>query len=233
MARAIGRDERQAHASPSCPTQRTAATGVTSSSPQADAVRLRRRWMSVIALVVAACSGVAPIASTNDASANSSTLWQVVEALVRGMPFSVARVEAVLHNRLDDDAQRSNEAFRFYKNAYKNKSDAVSLNGGVIVRDLDLRVRRSPPHSAFLVLGLAGRCITLDELRKHYADLRITGVPRDGSADEATTYSSSASWGASILRIQGVASKVRRVRVVRSRRAAMSTRKRRRVPVER
>lgn len=121
--------------------------------------------------------------------ATSLTLWQAIDALVARMPFSVEGVEAVLPGRLREDEQRGNDAFQFYK------GNLIQLDSGVVIRNVDLRVRRSPPHPAFLVLNLQGSCITLEMLRSHYPGLHITDVPRGHSQEESTTHSLDAPWG--------------------------------------
>ena len=105
------------------------------------------------------------------------------------MPFSVGGVEAGLRSRLRLDGQRSNDAFQFYRSA------SVSLSGGRSISNADLRIKRTSPYPAFLVLKLAGSCVTAREVREHYAELRITHVPSGRSPDETTTYSAQASWG--------------------------------------
>lgn len=119
----------------------------------------------------------------------SLTLWQAVDALVARMPLSVERVEAVLPGRLSKDEQRSNDAFQFYTGNF------IQLDSGVVIRTVDLRVRRSPPHPAFLLLNLQGSCITLEVLRSHYPSVHITEVPRGHSDEESTTHSFEAPWG--------------------------------------
>ena len=148
-----------------------------------------RLWMAVIAVAIAACTGVPPAQRKNDMTATSLTLWQAIDSLVARMPFSVEGVEAVLPGRLSEDEQRSNDAFQFYK------GNLIQLDSGVVIRNVDLRVRRAPPHPAFLVLNLQGTCITLEVLRSHHPTLHITGVPRGHSAEESTTHSLEAPWG--------------------------------------
>lgn len=145
--------------------------------------------LACVSGAVASCAALVPSAATNDTTAQPVDIWRTIDELRAQMPLSVASVEAAISVSLTDEKQQHNDWFQFYK------SNAIALDDAVVIRSADLRVRRTPPHPALLVLNLEGRCITIDEVRGHFAPLRITGVPRGHSREELTTHSFAASWG--------------------------------------
>lgn len=122
------------------------------------------------------------------------TLWQTIDALAQQIPFTRAKVEAVLMTHLvEKDTSGSpfpNTAFRFYV-----AGRTVRLSDGVVISNVDLRIRRRAGHPGFLVLNLNGACIGLDEIRAHYEDIKLTFPPRPDSADPSTGYSVFLPWG--------------------------------------
>lgn len=122
------------------------------------------------------------------------TLWQTIDALAQQIPFTRAKVEAVLMTHLvEKDTSGSpfpNREFQFYV-----PGRTARLSDGVVISNVDLRIRRRAGHPGFLVLNFNGACIGLDEIRAHYEDIKLTFPPRPDSADPSTGYSAFLPWG--------------------------------------
>lgn len=118
------------------------------------------------------------------------TLWTAIDALAAALPFTKSRVETTLGVTLADSANRSNHLFYLYGSA------PVTLADGVVLANVDLRIRREAGHPGFMVLELGGACVPLAEVRRHYGELTITGVPRGHSEHETTAHTSYRPWGA-------------------------------------
>jgi hypothetical protein len=138
--------------------------------------------------VLAGCSTTAE-SQGKKMMTSQMTLWQVIETLAKQVPFSKAKVESVLSIRLLESDERSNDVFQFFK------GESIELMNGIAVSGVDLRIKREGPHPGFLVLGLQGSCIGLEEVRKYYSNLEITSTPRGGSLDEVTAHSTQQPWG--------------------------------------
>lgn len=123
----------------------------------------------------------------------SMTLWQAVDALAQQIPFTRGNVESVLSTHLvEKDTSKNpiqNTTFKFYT------SGPVRLSDGVVISNVDLRVRYKAGHPGFLVLNLEGSCIGIEQVRSHYSDLKLTYPPRPDSKDAFTGYSTFPSWG--------------------------------------
>ncbi|MEF3062924.1 hypothetical protein V4C85_24170 [Ralstonia solanacearum] len=117
------------------------------------------------------------------------TVWQAIDALTQQIPFSKTKIENLLSTQLIETDEGGNDVFQFFK------SNPIKLSDGVVIEDVDLRIKRTGPHPGFLVLSVGGSCIGIDTVRTHYSDLRITDTPRGHSLDEVTSHSASLPWG--------------------------------------
>ncbi|MCC8397430.1 hypothetical protein LJ656_33240 [Paraburkholderia sp. MMS20-SJTR3] len=123
-----------------------------------------------------------------------TTLWQTIDTLVEQIPFTKAKVESVLMTQLaEKDASRRaipNTAFEFYVGG------PIGLLDGIVIGNVDLRIRREPGHPGFLVLNqFSGACISLATVRAHYGNLKMTDYPRGRSAYETAAFSAILPWG--------------------------------------
>lgn len=76
-----------------------------------------------------------------------------------------------------------NEYTAFYS------SEDVALTGKIKISHLDLRVSKDEKAApAFLSFEVTGDCITLDDVKEHYSNLRLTDYPRGESPEEKTYY---------------------------------------------
>ena len=92
-------------------------------------------------------------------------------------------VDTVSQYPLSLTLNNQNEYVNFYQ------SDAVVLDDGSQIDDIDVRLRRIPKEqSAFISFSLKGQCITLAQVRQHYSPLKITDTPRGHSVYEVTSY---------------------------------------------
>lgn len=117
------------------------------------------------------------------------TLWQAIDALSHQIPFSKVKVEKLLSTHLTETDEGGNDVFQFFQ------SNPVKLLDGVVIENVDLRIKRIGPNPGFLVLNTGGSCITIDDVRTHYKDLRITDRPRGRSLDEVTSHTTTLPWG--------------------------------------
>jgi len=118
------------------------------------------------------------------------TLWQVIDALVQTLPLSKQMVETILSTQLVE-YEDANPFFHFFK----FQSPPVALTEGVVILDVDLRISKRGHHPGLLGLKIDGACVTLDQIRARYDQLKVTGHPRGGSLDEQWAYSQILPWG--------------------------------------
>ena len=114
-------------------------------------------------------------------------LWRVVDALARQIPFSKQKVETLLSTRLSDKNSTPYTTFL--------EGSGPELKEGVTISHIDLRLKPSGTGPGFLVLDIGGACVTVDQVKAHHENLRVTGLPREGSPDEETYYSKILPWG--------------------------------------
>ena len=119
------------------------------------------------------------------------TLWQVIDALAQQIPFSKQKIETALSTQLVEYDEPSNRFCHFFK----LQSPPVVLAEGVEISDVDLRIKRRGVDPGGLGLKIGGACITLDQIRVRYDQLKVTGHPRGGSLDEQWAYSQILPWG--------------------------------------
>lgn len=119
------------------------------------------------------------------------TLWQAISILAQQVPFTKAKVETVLSTHL---IEKPGDYFGKDVSQYF-KSVPVELDDGVLISNVDLRVKRTGEDPGFMVLEIEGACVTLKQVRSHYSTLTITGSPRGRSLDDATSHSTEFPWG--------------------------------------
>ncbi|MEQ6352741.1 hypothetical protein [Ralstonia pseudosolanacearum] len=117
------------------------------------------------------------------------TLWQTIGTLTKSAQCSQTKIENLLSTQLTETDEGGNDVFQFFK------STPIKLSDGVVIENVDLRIKRAGPHPGFLVLSIGGSCIGIDAVRAHYNDLKITDTPRGHSRDEVTSHSAMLRWG--------------------------------------
>jgi len=120
------------------------------------------------------------------------TLWQTIDTLVQQIPFRRAKVERVLGIALFDSDPRQ---FIIEPSFQPLEGGPVRLADGIVIENIDLRVRPQESHPGFLAVDLIGTCISLDTVRAHYGTLAITDYPRGRSLDEVTSFTAILPWG--------------------------------------
>ncbi|VTP14422.1 hypothetical protein PUATCC27989T_02282 [Phytobacter ursingii] len=105
--------------------------------------------------------------------------------------FIVSIKAATRHLTIDTVAQFPLSLTLDNQNEYVNfyQSNAVLLDDGSQINDIDVRLRRIPKEqAAFISFSLKGQCVTLAQVRQHYSPLKITDTPRGHSVYEVTSY---------------------------------------------
>jgi len=114
-------------------------------------------------------------------------LWRVVDALARQIPFSKQKVETLLSTQLKE---KSRNDYTIFLEGVGGEPDK-----GVIISNIDLRLKVTGEDPGFLVLSIGGACVTVEQIRARYGDLEITEMPRSGLPNEQTHYSKFLPWG--------------------------------------
>ena len=148
----------------------------------------RRRLLIGVAGWLAGCTKTIESQGNEMAmTTNLMTLWQAIDALVKQIPFSKLKVEAVLSARLDE-VQRGTYTL-FLEGGPSDLADAIRI------AKIDLRLGFEPGDPGFLVLNVDGACVGIEQVRTQYSNVEITGMPRGRSFDEKTTHSVQLPWG--------------------------------------
>jgi hypothetical protein len=139
--------------------------------------------------VFAACTPEGPTDADNEAMG----LWETIDALTQEIPFSQKGVETALSTQLTEKPLGSgNDQFHLFE------SQPVTLADGVIISNVDLRIKREGDHPGFLVLEMdvtGGTGVTLEQVQEQYSELTLTSIPSGNSPDEEFSYSQVLTWG--------------------------------------
>ncbi|WP_230953161.1 hypothetical protein [Burkholderia stagnalis] len=119
---------------------------------------------------------------------SAMTVWQTIDALVRQLPLSKARVESTLRTSLSENG-RNDYTVRL------GSDRPIQLAGDIRITEIDLRFSEKRRFPGFLVLSLDGNCIGIDAVRAHYGEIPITDVPHGHSLEEETVHSARQPWG--------------------------------------
>jgi len=142
----------------------------------------------VVALSLLMAAGVAGEERT-DASMD---LWKTIDALTQQIPFSQQKVETALSTQLAEKPLGSgNNLYHLFE------SQPIALADGVVISNVDLRIKRSGDHPGFLVLVMDetdGAGVTLEQVQAQYSQLAITDIPRGDSLEEEFSYSQIFPW---------------------------------------
>jgi hypothetical protein len=117
------------------------------------------------------------------------TIWQLLSALEPLMPFSAEKLETATGSKFDV-AQRDDHFINYV-------AGGQSLEGAVAIDKMNLMLRppaRFDEKSAF-AMELSGACITLEDVRGHYADLHQSASARGRSPQEVTVWRCDRAWG--------------------------------------
>jgi hypothetical protein len=140
---------------------------------------------TIFVLVLTACD--------KDADSGDMDLWKTIDALAQEIPFSQEAVETVLSAQLTEKPLGSgNDLFHLFE------SQPVTLPDGVIISNVDLRIKREGDHPGFLVLEMDvtdGTGVTLEQVQAPYTKLTLTNTPRGDSLEEEFSYSQDLRWG--------------------------------------
>jgi len=121
---------------------------------------------------------------------SSKSLWQIIDALAQQIPFSKQKVEAVLGVQLVKTEHASSSYFDIFKN-----KQPIHLTEGAAISGVELRIKCGGKDPGLLFLHIDGVCITKDQLKVRYDQLRIIQHPRGESLEETTVYSPDLPWG--------------------------------------
>jgi hypothetical protein len=121
------------------------------------------------------------IAAPAEAKIPTKNLWDFIVYIKAATRHLM--VDTVSRYPLSLTLNNQNEYVNFYQ------TDAVLLDDGSHIDDIDVRLKRIPKEqSAFISFSFKGQCITLSQVRQHYSSLNITDTPRGHSLYEVTSH---------------------------------------------
>ncbi|MBN3745502.1 hypothetical protein G3N96_08645 [Burkholderia sp. Se-20373] len=155
----------------------------------------RGRGAAIVATLLLAMSlGVTPACSEGSKKMHTTvqlSLWQVIDQIGAHQPIRREPVEHLLHAKLAR-SESSNEYFTFWSN---DDGAPIKLDDGTQIERVVLRTSNEGGAQGALTLTLSGHCVGRDEVKAHFAGMRIAGTPTGRSPNEETTFRSETPWG--------------------------------------
>jgi hypothetical protein len=149
-----------------------------------------RRFGLLVCALLFCFAGCAARSPEPDAmNDRTPSLWDILGVLEMQAPFAAPAVAQALGAKLQERVEHGNPLFHFYR------TDALRLHDGVVLSDLDLRIRKGSTAPGFLVLTIGGSCVARAALQARFGNLAIMDVPHGHSREEQTVFSAARPWG--------------------------------------
>lgn len=117
-----------------------------------------------------------------------TSVHQLLTKLRHEKPFTRERVGDILKTKLVETSR--NDYFAFLE------GKSADIDGGLSLVKIDLRVPVDGRESSgFLVLDLAGSCISPQEIFAKYGEMKLESAPTGRSLDEKHSYFLEDGWG--------------------------------------
>lgn len=119
-----------------------------------------------------------------EAKMQKEDVWDFVTQMSTSIKnLSVERIDQA---PLTFTLKNQNEYINFYQ------ANPIKLQDASMMTDLELRLSKTSGAMApFLSFTPQGKCISLDDVKKHYQSVKLTDYPRGQSENEVTSYTSS------------------------------------------
>ncbi|WP_390254631.1 hypothetical protein [Brenneria goodwinii] len=115
------------------------------------------------------------------AKMNSTDIWSFIEKASAAV--KVVTVQSVNSFPLSVTLASENEYVNFYN------GENVTLSDLSKIMDIDLRLSKvSDGMAPFFSFAYSGNCLTLNDIKKRYNELKLTDYPRGRSENEMTSY---------------------------------------------
>lgn len=118
--------------------------------------------------------------------ASESILWVKVDALGRSMPLTKDNLESILGTPMSMREQSE------YITLWRGEPAIVASDLGITDARIKVGASRKFSIATFNILG---KCITYEDIKKHYGNLSLYDTPRGHSYMDEMVYRSSQSWG--------------------------------------
>ena len=115
------------------------------------------------------------------------TLWTLIDALAEQPSLAPDKVKLTIPVEFVE--KKRNPYFAFFDGGHFDLADQVEIE------NVELRTNLADEARGLLVLGVAGTCLSVEQLRARYPELAVTDHPRGRSLEEETTYSIQLPWG--------------------------------------
>ena len=125
------------------------------------------------------------VANNSEANMKSNDIWSFIIDIKTSTPtLSIRNIDSF---PLALNLIKQNEYINFYQ------APSLVLKDGSKISDIDVRLSKDHnDNNSFLSFTLQGQCISLDTVKKHYPELRLTDVPRGRSQNEVTSHTTPA-----------------------------------------
>lgn len=120
---------------------------------------------------------------------SKNSLWQLISAIESKMPISIDETQKSLNVSLKEVER--NENFSHFSATGGELNDGLSIVRVSLVTAPSLNF----DEKSALAIELAGKCITIHDVRQKFPELTITQAPRGGSLQETTVWRSLRDWG--------------------------------------
>ncbi|QHM73914.1 hypothetical protein C7M51_04275 [Mixta intestinalis] len=120
-----------------------------------------------------------------EADTKVPTLWNFINDISASVKQMT--VNNVMQSPLEFKLVKENPSVNFYQ------ANALNLNDREKIESFDLRLSKEPEGTKpFLSFSWQGKCVSLGDIKQHYPQLTLTGVPRGRSENEMTSYTTPA-----------------------------------------
>ena len=166
--------------------QSTAGVGM--ARPVRLASQVNHWYLICLAGLIVGCAPMFEVEAKEDAMSNKNmTLWKKIERVAQLIPFTKAKIETLFSTVLSEKRRSSHTVYLVGQD--------IDLGHGWLIAKVDLRRGEAAKDPGILVLEVGGSCTTIEQVRDHYAELKITGIPTGRSSSEETSHTAEAPWG--------------------------------------
>lgn len=131
-------------------------------------------------LIFLMLSSLLSFAYAGQKNMNQDSLWQIIKQLKSAWGKQADDVSKILRHPLVRTNPAADDRYT---------SVPFTLADGTIIADLDVRLWGNGNNSVSLIsFAIDGSCVTLEQVKKHFPDVKLSNIPRGNNAGQSVGY---------------------------------------------